>query len=131
MFTQASENINKINKDSAESLRQATELTQNASQKFLEMQSTWVSQAIKFGVDQAQLLSKAQDPRSYFSDQAALVGDYLEKNSKNTEELVAAVTASGEQVREFVEQGVEQAQVNLRAAANETAAKSSSKKKAA
>lgn len=134
MFTQLSENINKINNDSAESLRQATELTQASSQKFLEMQSTWVSQAIKFGVDQAQLVAKAQDPRAYLADQANLVGNYLEQSAKNAEDLVAAVTDNGAQARDFVEQGVEKAQVNLRAVAEEatTAAKKpAAKKKAA
>jgi predicted phage tail protein len=135
MFTQVSENINKINNDSVESLRQATELTQKAGQTFLEMQSTWVSQAIKFGVDQAQLLSKAQDPRAYFADQATLVGDYLEQSAKDAEKFVAVVTDNGEQAREFVEQGVEKAQTNLRAVAEEatTAAKvkPAAKKKAA
>jgi len=134
MFTQLSENINKINKDSAESLRQATELTQASSQKFLEMQSTWVSQAIKFGVDQAQLVAKAQDPRAYLADQATLVGSYLEQSAKNAEELVAAVTDNGAQARDFVEQGVEKAQVSLRAVAEEATAavkKPAAKKKAA
>ena len=133
MFTQVSENITKINNDSVESLRQATELTQKSSQKFLEMQSTWVSQAIKFGVDAAQLAAKAQDPRAYFADQATLVGSYLEQSAKNAEELVAAVTDNGAQAREFVEQGVEKAQVSLRAVAEEATAvaKPAAKKKAA
>jgi hypothetical protein len=135
MFTQLSENITKINNDSTESLRQATELTQKSSQKFLEMQSSWVSQAIKFGVDQAQLLSKAQDPRAYFADQATLVGEYLEQSAKNAEELVAVVTDNGAQARDFVEQGVEKAQVSLRAVAEEATAtaavKPAAKKKAA
>ncbi|RKZ70138.1 MAG: hypothetical protein DRQ44_01570 [Gammaproteobacteria bacterium] len=135
MFAQVSENINKINSDSAESLRQVTELTQKSSQTLLEMQSSWVSQAIKFGVDQAQLLSQAQDPRAYFSDQATLVGEYLEQSAKDAEKLVAVVTDNGEQARELVEQGVEKAQVSLRAVAEEAKpvakVKPAAKKKAA
>jgi len=138
MFTQLSENINKINNDSAESLRQVTELTQKSSQQFLEMQSTWVSQAIKFSVDAVQLAAKAQDPRAYLTDQAALVGNYLEQGAKNAEELVAVVTDNGAQARDFVEQGVEKAQVSLRAVAEEATAavkpaavKPAAKKKAA
>ncbi len=133
MFTQVSENITKINNESAESLRQAAELSQKSSQTFLEMQSAWVSQAIKFGVDQAQLFAKAQDARAYLADQATLVGAYLEQNAKNTEAFVAAVTDSGTEARELVEQGVEKAQVNLRAVAEKaaTATKPATKKKAA
>ena len=115
--------------------RQATEITQKTSQTLLEMQSSWVSQAIKFGVDQAQLLSKAQDPRAYFADQATLTGEYLEQSAKDAEKFVAVVTDNGEQARELVEQGVEKAQVSLRAVAEEATSvvkgKPAAKKKAA
>lgn len=133
MFTQLSENINKINDDSAESLRQATALTQNSSQKLIEMQSAWFSQAVKFGVDQLQLVAKAQDPRAYLTDQATLVSSFMEQTAKNAEELVAVVTDNGTQAREFVEKGVEKAQVSLTAVAEEVkeAVKPATKKKAA
>ena len=138
MFTQATENLNKINNETVENLRQASDLNQTAAQTLAEMQSNWVSQAIKLGVDQVQLLSKAQDPRAYMSDQATLVGAYLEQNAKNGQELVSVLTASGTQARDLVEQGVEQAQVNLRAVAETTTAavktaatKTTAKKKAA
>ena len=141
MFTQATENFNKINNESAQAVRQSTELAQKSSQKLLEMQSAWFSQAIKFGADQAQLLSKAQEPAVYFSEQASLVGEFLELSAKNGQDFVATVTENSAEARTLVEQNVEQAQVTLRAVAEEVtavakpatkrAAKSATKKKAA
>ncbi|HED12169.1 MAG TPA: phasin family protein [Gammaproteobacteria bacterium] len=122
MYTQVYDIMNKVTSEAVSSLRQATDLNLKSSQKLLAMQADWAQQAIKFGVEQTQLLVNAHEPRTYVKEQSTLVGDYMTQCLNNSQELVSALTSSSTEVREWVEQGVEKAQVNLRKASAKKAA---------
>jgi len=122
MYTQAYDIMNKVTDEAVSSLRQVADLNLKSSQKLLAMQAGWAQQAIKFGVDQTQLVADAREPQAYLKAQSSLVGDYMTQCLKNSQELVSALTFSTTEMREWVEQGVEKAQGNLRKATVKKAA---------
>jgi len=122
MYTQAFEMMNKATIETVASLRQAADLNLKNSQKLLAMQADWAQQAIKFGADQTALVAGATEPRAYLKEQGSLVADYMSQCLKNSQELVSALTTTSTEAREWVEQGVEKAQVNLRKAGVKKAA---------
>jgi len=122
MYTQAYDIMNKVTNETVSSLRQAADLNLKTSQKLLAMQADWASQTIKLGVDQAQLVADAGEPRAYLKAQSTLFGEYMTQCLNNSKELVSTLTSSTTEAREWVEQGVEKAQANLRKASAKKAA---------